>query len=135
MRASDMFPSKYLKASDLGESTPVVTISKVVVESLGAEDEKEDKMVVYFQGKDKGLVCNKTNCNTISGLFGEETDDWIGKKIKILTAEVAFKGKMTLSIRVSSIKVAQGNSAAKASKIENQTEDATDGVETENIPF
>lgn len=133
MNVNKMFPSKYLKASDLGDATPIVTIRNIKIESLGADEhEKEDKVVIYFEGKEKGLVCNKTNCNTISGLFGDESDDWIGKKVKLVTCEVSFGGKMTLAIRVSSIKVAQGSS--KASKIENQTEDASDGVD-QQIPF
>lgn len=119
-----MFPSKYLKASDLEDKTPIVTISRVVVESMGLEDEREDKVVIYFEGKEKGLVCNKTNCNTISGLFGEETEEWLGKKVKLVTAEVPFKGKMTLAVRVSSIKVAQGKASAKPAASEEPTEEA-----------
>ena len=129
MNANEMFPSKYLKASDLGEHTPIVTIASVSVESLGSEEEKENKPVIYFEGKEKGLVCNKTNWNTVMGLFGDETEDWIGKKIKLVTAEVAFKGKMTLSIRISSIKVSQDYSkAAKPAKSEEPVDD-------EQIPF
>lgn len=137
MKASDMFPSKYLKASDLGEESPIVTISNVAVEELGA-DEKETKPVVYFNDQDKGLVCNKTNWSTLINLFGDDTDIWTGKKIKLMVAEVAFQGKMTLCIRISSIKVAQGGAkvapaAKKAVKIENQTEAAVG--EGEDIAF
>lgn len=132
MKASDMFPSRYLKASDLGEATPIVTIASVGVESLGSEEEKENKPVLYFEGKDKGLVCNKTNWSTLTDLFGEETDDWKGKKIKLMTAEVAYKGKMTLCIRISLTRVPQATS--KVNKIQNQTEPAND-ESSEEIPF
>jgi hypothetical protein len=40
-------------------------------------------MVVYFQGKQKGLVTNKTNANNIAALYGDDTDDWIGQKIML----------------------------------------------------
>lgn len=134
MNAHTMFPSKYLKAADLDGHEPIVTISEVSVESMGAsEDQKENKPVIYFEGKEKGVVCNVTNWNTLIGLFGDETNLWIGKKIKLVTAEVAFKGKMTLSIRISSVKVPQGE-ASKLKKVltQNQTEEATDG---DAIPF
>lgn len=132
MNANEMFPSKYLKASDLGEHTPIVTIESVSVESLGSEEEKENKPVIYFEGKEKGLVCNKTNWNTVMGLFGDETEDWIGKKIKLVTAEVAFKGKMTLSIRISSIKVPQ---TAKGGSKPVETQRAEDEADTDSVPF
>lgn len=128
MNANEMYPSKYLKSSDIGEHTPIVTISNVVVEKLGTEDEVENKPVIYFDAKDKGLVCNKTNWSTLIGLFGEETDQWINKRIKIMTAEVAFKGKMTLAIRISSIKVPQIISAkSEKGKVEE--------VNADEIPF
>ncbi len=105
MNANDMFPSKYIKASDLGDSKPVVKIARIAVEQLGNDEEgKDSKPVVYFEGKEKGLVCNKTNWSTIVNLYGNETDNWIGKPIRLQTAEVAFKGKMTMAIRVSLIK-------------------------------
>lgn len=132
MNANEMFPSKYLKASDLGDHTPVVKISRVGVETLGSDEEKENKPVIYFDGKDKGLVCNKTNWNTLIDLFGEETDDWIGSKIKLMTAEVAFKGKMSLAIRISSIKVAQSD---KNNSKPVETRRAEDEADTDQVPF
>lgn len=110
MKASEMYPSKFLKATDLGGKSHIVKILTVKIESLGQGEEEEQKPVVYFERRDKGLVCNKTNWNTIIELYGDETESWIGKSIKILPMEVAFKGRMTMAIRVSpqAISVAAG---------------------------
>ena len=102
MNADAMFPSKYIKASDIGDHKPVVKVASIEIEELGnAEEGKEKKPVLYFENREKGLVCNKTNWNTMIALYGGETDNWIGKPIRLQSMEVAFKGKMSMSVRIS----------------------------------
>jgi hypothetical protein len=97
MNINSAFPSKYLRASDLGAATPTVTIANVEMETVG----EDRRIVVYFVGKDKGLVLNKTNANAIADILGsEDTDDWQQKKIKLVTAKVDFQGKRVLAIRI-----------------------------------
>ena len=97
MKGSDVFPSKYLRAADLDGREPVVTIDRVVVETLG----DESKPVVYFTGKDKGLVMNKTNWSSIEDISGEEDSDrWKGTKLKLITVKVEFQGKRVPAIRI-----------------------------------
>jgi hypothetical protein len=57
----------------------------------------EEKPVVSFRETDKTFVLNKTNSNTIAGLYGNETDQWVGKQIVLFPTEVEFQGAMTLS--------------------------------------
>src|SRR4026209_2145377 len=83
MKISQLFPSKYVKAADLNGKTVTLTIAKLVVEELGHSAEKEKKPVLYFQKATKGLVLNRTNAMTIAGLYGDEADDWPGKRISI----------------------------------------------------
>ena len=100
MNINNAFPSKYLKSGDIeGTDDLLLTIDHVSVESVG-QDDPEDKPIVYFQEVEKGLVLNKTNANTIAGLYGPETDAWTGKRIALYATEVAYQGKMTLSLRV-----------------------------------
>lgn len=97
MKSTDIFPSKYLRAADLNGHEPIVTIDRVVMETLG----DDRKPVVYFKGKDKGVVLNKTNFNAIEDISGEEdTDNWTGVKVKLITAKVEFQGKRVAAIRV-----------------------------------
>jgi hypothetical protein len=97
MKANDAFPSKFLKAADLGTRRVVVTISHVEVEKF----DDGDRPCVFFQGKDKGLVLNKTNFNTIADITGEEdSDDWAGKRITLYATKTEYQGKRVDAIRV-----------------------------------
>lgn len=103
MNLDQMFPSNYLKASDV-EHSPVVTIKSLEFETLKGENGDEEKPIVYFNEFDKGMVLNKTNGNTIGGLYGRETDAWIGQRIMLFAADVDAYGKTTRAIRVSAKK-------------------------------
>ena len=101
MNINNAFPSDYLKASDLGDASPTVTIESVELVDVGQGRDKEQKILIRFAGKKKGLICNKTNANTIAKLYGPETDGWVGQKIILQAREVEFAGEMVWAIRVS----------------------------------
>lgn len=96
MNINEAFPSNYLKASDLKGTTPTVTMSHVTSEQMG----DDRKLVLYFQGKDKGMVLNKTNANNIATIYGPETEQWQGKKVVLAVAWVDFQGRSVEAIRV-----------------------------------
>lgn len=96
---NDAFPSNYLKASDLQGRELVVTILKVTFEAVGRE--KEMKAVIYFEGKQKGIVLNKTNAKKIIEITGSAiTEEWGGCQIKIYPTETEFGGETVDCIRV-----------------------------------
>ena len=96
---NDAFPSNYLKASDLKGAQPVVTIDRVGFEPVGQT--REMKPILYFTGKDKGLVLNKTNAKNIINLIGSsETNDWVGYAIRLYATNVEFQGDTVEAIRV-----------------------------------
>jgi hypothetical protein len=102
-KLSELFPSTYLKADEIPDEGMILTITGVELAELGQGKDKETKPVISFREVEKGLVCNKTNCNTIHKLTGsDDTDDWVDHKIKLITLEVDFQGTMTNAIRVSS---------------------------------
>jgi hypothetical protein len=97
MKASDAFPSKYLKAPDLSGRRVAVTIEDVQLEKIG----DEQKLVMYFKGKDKLLVLNKTKVNTLTSLFNsEDTDDWLGHSIYLEPGKTQFQGKIVDCINI-----------------------------------
>ena len=101
MNINDAFPSNYLKASDLGGAQPIVTIDRVEVEPVGRT--KEMKPVIYFAGKQKGVILNKTNSKKIAEIAGSpDTDDWHGVQIKLYATDVDFQGETVEAIRVKS---------------------------------
>jgi hypothetical protein len=104
MKIGDVFPSNYLKASDLNGSVVPVTIDHVAIEAVGRE--KESRPVLYFVGKSKGVVLNKTNAKKIAELAGtDETDDWAGIQIALFPAMVEFQGESVESIRIKALDI------------------------------
>lgn len=97
---NELFPSKYLKAADLKGNPVVVTIDKVVQETLEANGKKEMKPVLHFRGTAKTMVMNVTNFTSIADQHGDETDDWPGCKIELYPDVTDMKGKQVDCIRV-----------------------------------
>lgn len=113
MNINDAFPSNYLKASDLGDGTPLVTIDRVDLEPVGRT--KEMKPVVYFAGKQKGLILNKTNSKKIADIAeSSDTDDWHGIQITLFATEVDFQGETVEAIRVKAPKRTAATPARRA---------------------
>jgi len=100
MKTTDLFPSKYVKADDLAGGNQTVTIRELAVEEIGQGKDREEKPVLYFQNREKGLVLNVTNCRTIEDTYGLETDDWAGKEVELFSTKVEFKGDRVDAIRV-----------------------------------
>lgn len=96
-KLNEIFSGDYLKAEDLqGKSVPVI-IEAVAVKEF--DDGK--KLILSFSGKDKQLVCNKTNASIIQEVLGSsDTDDWVGQKVTLITKKVEFQGKLVPAIRV-----------------------------------
>ena len=96
---NDAFPSHYLKAADLKGRSIVVIIDRVEFEAVGQS--KEMKPVLYFVGKEKGVVLNKTNANKIMQLTESPvTEEWKGHAILLYPTETSYQGEMVDCIRV-----------------------------------
>lgn len=93
--------SSTLKASDLppGRDVPVI-ISGIEEAEFDDDSKKVKKLVLKFQGKEKGLALNKTNATTIAAAYGPETNMWTGKKVFLYSTKVDFGGQMVDAIRV-----------------------------------
>ena len=96
MKVSDAFPSDYLKAADIGNQQVKVLISHVEMRDVG----DDNKPVVFFQNKKKGVVLNVTNANAIAQFYGDDMDVWAGHEIILFTMMVSYQGRMQPGIRV-----------------------------------
>jgi hypothetical protein len=96
MRISSAFPSEYLKAADLQGRSVRVVMDRVEMKDIGGDH----KPILFFQGKEKGMVLNKTNANNIAVVYGDDTEDWSGREIVLFEAMVDFQGKTVAAIRV-----------------------------------
>ena len=94
-KVGDVFRSSTWKAADL-ETPQVLTIEEVKTH----EFDDGPKLILNFKEDKRGLICNRTNSNTIVESYGDETDDWIGKKIQLYKSRTEFQGRMVDCVRV-----------------------------------
>jgi hypothetical protein len=99
VKASDAFPSKYLRAVDLPDRDIPVRIDRVVMEDMGVGRDMETKPVIYFKDKTKGVVLNKVNTDTLSAAYGDEMDDWSGHPAIMFKVNTEVKGQPKKGIR------------------------------------
>lgn len=96
-----MFDKDYLYAFMLNGREVTVEIARVQGGQIKGDGGKSSKKpICHFKGKDKPLALNVTNCKTIAAMYGNNTDNWIGKRITIYPTTTDFGGKTVDCIRV-----------------------------------
>jgi len=85
----DYFDSPHLGSWDLPKGKDVVvTIERVERGKLKDQKGRDSKKaLIYFQGKEKALAANVTNCKTIAAMYGANPRAWVGKQIAMYVAE------------------------------------------------
>jgi len=122
MKVGEAFTGAYLKADTFKGKRVTVTCDHVALEKVG----EGDKPVLYFQGKDMGLVLNKTNANMIAEIAGDdEMDNWKGVKVVLYAAKTDFQGKRVDCIRVD----------YPATQVSHPTPAPVSEIDAEEIPF
>ena len=109
-----LYPSKYLKASDLRGRDVTLTICPergVRIDKVARQGgAKEPKAVMFFaecaakakkeEAEEKALILNKTNAKTIAAIYGTETEDWKGKRITLYPTKTDFGRDRVDCIRI-----------------------------------
>jgi hypothetical protein len=104
MKTDDVFPKKWLSGEDLPRDTGA-TIHRVVLEELRnpKTHKPERKPVAYFVGKRKALILNRTNWMTLAGLYGDESNEWTGRRVVLGRDEVDSPQGRVLAVRIRSL--------------------------------
>jgi hypothetical protein len=100
MNINDAFPSRFLKADDLQSREITVIVDRVIMEEVGQGENKETKPCIYFRGKTKGVILNKTNATNIATAYGPDMDAWTGQPVILFPAWVDMQGKTVQAIRI-----------------------------------
>lgn len=97
-----MFDSRYLGAWHLQGRDVTVTIARIQAGTIEGEKGRKDKApLIYFAGKEKPLVCNKTNMRTLKSLFGTlSARALVGKRITLYPTTTIRSGETVDCIRV-----------------------------------
>jgi hypothetical protein len=111
MKLSEAFPSKWLKAADIGDDPMTLTIAS---HKMAEMQDGNRKPAIYFEEDDRGLILNKTNGNTIAAAYGDDMLDWNGQRIQLISVPVDMQGKTVDAIRV---RVRQAKAAAKPQQV------------------
>ena len=114
----------YLKAEDLQGKAVRITIERVELEDFKSSDGKaERKLVVHFSGKEKGLVLNRTNADTLAEIFGDQDyDNWVGPVV-LFPDMTTFGGKRVPCIRI------------KAATAPKRVEPEPELIDEDSVPF
>jgi hypothetical protein len=87
-----------LKAADIKGKEVRVVIDRGEIEEM---QDGEHKPVIYFQNKEKGVVCNRTNADTLSETYGDNTDAWAGRQAILFTTKTQNpQGRTVDGIRI-----------------------------------
>jgi hypothetical protein len=96
----DMIQSKFLRKEDFDEDQ-VCTIKDCKLEQVGKDDSPEERWVLYFREREKGMVLNITTIRVLESTYGGDTDHWVGNKVMVyVDPNVSFGGKVVGGLRL-----------------------------------
>ena len=97
MKTSEMIQSKYLKKDDFSTPT-VMTIKGCTMEDVGQGD---TRWILWMHERSKGLLLNVTKIRQLEASYGQDTDYWLGKKVKLShDPSVMYAGKIVGGIKL-----------------------------------
>lgn len=125
----------FLKTEDLQGRAVRLTIESVSSEEIDSDRGKEKKLVARFTGKEKGLVLNRTNADSIAEIAGsEDTDEWAGVTIALFPDKTKFAGKTVDCMRIRAVQ-ANGKGKKPAPPPPPDPEPDTADVVDDDVPF
>lgn len=94
--ASEFVKSKWLHGADLPLGQPVeLTIATVGVHQF---DDGTRRPKIEFLETEQALSLNKTQTNTLIGMFGANTGAWVGQRVTLTATPSNYAGKPTILI-------------------------------------
>lgn len=94
--------SSYLKAEHLQQGTELrLVMDRIVQEKIPRDDGTEQvKFVLFFRGKERGLVLNNTNIDVLIDAYGDDVDKMGGQPIILFRTTTSFKGQVVPCLRL-----------------------------------
>lgn len=90
--------SPFLKGDDLEEGERITVTIKTAQEVTFPSGDTVP--VLEFLELEKKLSLNKTRVKKLVELLGEDTDEWVGRKIALYPIDVNYQGKITQGVAV-----------------------------------
>lgn len=98
----DLYPSRFLRASDLKGQDVTKTIARVQIEELGEGAQSKAKCVISFKDAKKQWVVPRTCGEALKLMFGAKDVDktWVGKRVTLFAKTVDSFGGEVEAVRV-----------------------------------
>jgi hypothetical protein len=93
--------------------------------------------VIYFQNKEKGVVCNRANADTLSESYTDNTDAWTGRQAILFTTKTQNPQGRTVDgirIRVPAQQASVDKARPMLKAVSQQSEDPPADMD-DSIPF
>lgn len=101
MKKSDALPTEHISGNEIGNHRLTLTVSHIAMKKLGDGTEKP---VMYFVGKDRGMVINSGNWDAMANVYGDESSNWHSKPIELFAVPTQTPaGVPTLGCRISPV--------------------------------
>jgi hypothetical protein len=83
-----LYPGRFLKAGELLDKKPSLTIASVDLDELEGDDRKKKiKGVISFEETPRQLALNKINGTCLREMFGRKVQAWVGKRVTLFKGE------------------------------------------------
>lgn len=82
----ELYPGRFLKASEFKGKQVTLRISDVRIEELIGDKGPQIKGIISFERTDKQWAINRTNGICAKMMFGSKVQAWIGKRITLFPA-------------------------------------------------
>ena len=103
--AKDLYRTGVMSAERWGSKKATLRIEMCEPDTIKTRAGIEStKLVLEFEGGDLRIALNKTNAMTLIKAFGDDYNEWVGKKVIITTAPVEFNGERTRGLVVTPVK-------------------------------
>lgn len=103
MDAALLHPGRFIKSQEFKGEDVTYTIASITLEDFEDENKKvKTKGTIAFKEITKLWIINRTNSDCLKGMWGKETDNWIGKRVTLYPAPFFdnFTKEHTTAIRV-----------------------------------
>lgn len=98
MLKSQALPTEYISGTEVGNHRINLIVDKVVMKKM---NDGMMKPVMYFVGKERGMVVNSGNWDAMELVYGVNSDDWAGRPLVLFTAPTQTPaGQPTLGCRI-----------------------------------
>ena len=126
------FPSDYINGDDIGKSTVPVKIASLEMKKVKNPKKQVDqnRIVLYFEGKEKGLIIAKERGSELKILFGDNPQDYIGQEIMLYTKLQNSFGEMKNIVHIRGV-----DSIPDASTGEQPSDEPESELNIDDIPF